>query len=122
MGWRPPVWCSLLSAGGAAGPTRLILAGSATAFALNALTMLLLLLFEQETLGFFAWGNGTLTQTDLAAVTLGPSSADRARDPRVARRLDVLALGDDAAACSACTCAAPGCCASSSRCCSAPPR
>lgn len=89
----------MLSAGGATGPTRLILAGSATALALNAVTMLLLLLFEENTKGLFAWGNGTLVQIGLgttaqmtpvivagivAAILLG-------------HRLDIMALGDDTA-------------------------
>ena len=89
-----------LSAGGAGGPTRMILAGSAAAMALSSLTMLLLLTFEQETLGLFAWGNGSLTQTDLAAVTrLGPViGVTVLAILALARRLDVLALGDDTAA------------------------
>ncbi|HEY9411033.1 MAG TPA: iron chelate uptake ABC transporter family permease subunit, partial [Jiangellaceae bacterium] len=89
----------MLSAGGATGPTRLILAGSATALALNSVTMLLLLLFEESTKGLFAWGNGTLVQIGLgttaqmtpvivagivAAILLG-------------HRLDIMALGDDTA-------------------------
>ena len=87
----------LLGAGG--GPTRLILAGSATALALSAVTMLLLLMFEQETLGLFAWGNGSLTQTDLTAVRqMGPAVALLLLIVlAVARRLDLLALGDDQA-------------------------
>lgn len=89
----------VLSAGGDAGPTRMILAGSATAMALSSVTMLLLLTFEQETLGLFAWGNGSLTQTDLSAVTrLGPVVAVAlVAVLAMARRLDVLALGDDTA-------------------------
>ena len=88
-----------LSAGGDAGPTRLILAGSATAMALSSVTMLLLLMFEQETLGLFAWGNGSLTQADLTAVSqLAPVVAVAlAAVLLMAQRLDVLALGDDAA-------------------------
>ncbi len=63
-----------LSSGGTTGPTRLVLAGSAIAMALDALTMLLLLLYAQETTGLFAWGSGTLVQTDLVAVTqMAPS-------------------------------------------------
>lgn len=58
-----------LSAGGAAGPTRLILAGSATALALHALTTLLLILFQESTVGLFAWGSGSLVQSNLDAVT-----------------------------------------------------
>ena len=89
----------VLSAGGDAGPTRMILAGSAIAMALSSVTMLFLLTFEQETLGLFAWGNGSLTQTDLSAVSqmtpvvglvlLGVLATSR--------RLDILALGDDTA-------------------------
>ncbi|MGH3333781.1 MAG: iron ABC transporter permease [Nocardioidaceae bacterium] len=88
-----------LSAGGDAGPTRMILAGSATAMALGSLTMLLLLMFEQETLGLFAWGNGSLTQTDLDAVSqMAPVVGVALLTAlAMARRLDVLALGDDAA-------------------------
>jgi ferric hydroxamate transport system permease protein len=88
-----------LSAGGGAAPTRMILAGSATAMALSAVTMLLLLMFEQETLGLFAWGNGSLTQTDLTAVTqLAPViGVTLVAMMALARSLDVLALGDDAA-------------------------
>ncbi|GGK00981.1 iron-hydroxamate transporter permease subunit [Pilimelia anulata] len=90
----------LLSAGGAGGPTRLILAGSAVALALGSLTMLLLLLFEQGTVGRFAWGSGTLVQSDLRAVTqLGPIVlAAGLALAALGRRLDLLSLGDDSAA------------------------
>ncbi len=88
-----------LSSAGAAGPARLILAGSAIALALGSLTTLLLLLFQTETVGIFAWGAGTLVQTDLDAVTqmapvvaLGIIAA-----MLLATRLDILALGDDTA-------------------------
>lgn len=89
----------VLSAGRDADPTRMILAGSAIAMALSSLTMLLLLMFEQETLGLFAWGNGSLTQTDLSAVTQMAPVVGFAlvAVQAMARRLDVLALGDDAA-------------------------
>ncbi|MEK8229192.1 iron chelate uptake ABC transporter family permease subunit [Oerskovia sp. M15] len=46
----------VLARGGAAGPTRLILAGSAITLALHSMTTVLLVLFQQETLGLFAWG------------------------------------------------------------------
>lgn len=89
----------LLSAGGASGPTRLILAGSATALALHSLTMLLLLLFEQETRGLYAWGNGSLVQIGLSTssqilpgIVVGVVGL-----MLLARRLDVLTLGDDTA-------------------------
>jgi iron complex transport system permease protein len=88
-----------LSSGASASPTRLVLAGSATALALGSLTTLFLLLFEQETLGLFAWGNGSLTQSDLDAVTqMAPVIvAAVAGSLLLARRLDLLVLGDDAA-------------------------
>lgn len=88
-----------LSAGGVSSPTRLVLAGSATAMALSSLTMLFLLLFEQETLGLFAWGNGSLTQSDLEAVKQMAPLVLLAAVLLVAasRRLDLLALGDDTA-------------------------
>ncbi|HEU5106953.1 MAG TPA: iron ABC transporter permease, partial [Micromonosporaceae bacterium] len=89
----------LLSTGGVSGPARLILAGSATAFALSALTVLLMLLFQRETVGFYAWGNGSLVQGDLRAVTqLAPViAAGIAGCVAIGRRLDILALGDDSA-------------------------
>lgn len=88
-----------LSAGGRSGPTRLILAGSATALALSSLTMLLLLLFEQATIGLFAWGNGSLVQSDLNAVKqMGPVIvAAVVLTVVLGRRLDILAIGDDTA-------------------------
>lgn len=90
----------LLSAGGAAGPTRLVLAGSAVALALGALTTLLLILFQESTVGLFAWGSGSLVQSDLSAVTqMAPVVAVGAAGlVLLARRLDLLSLGDDTAA------------------------
>ncbi|MEV4173204.1 iron ABC transporter permease [Nonomuraea sp. NPDC049709] len=88
-----------LSAGGRTGTTRLILAGSATALALSSLTNLLMILFEQETTGLFAWGSGSLVQSDLDAVTqLGPVIAlALAAAMAAGPRLDILGLGDDTA-------------------------
>jgi iron complex transport system permease protein len=88
-----------LAAGGRSGPTRLILAGSATALALGALTTMLLLLFEQATIGLFAWGSGSLVQSDLhGIVQLAPVVAVAAAGcVLIGHRLDVLALGDDTA-------------------------
>ncbi|MFC8227821.1 iron ABC transporter permease [Streptomyces sp. NPDC057287] len=91
----------LLLAGRAAGTagTRLILAGSATAMALDAATGMLLILFDQKTTGLFAWGSGSLAQLNidaslraipLVAVVLCVALA-------LSRRLDVMNLGDDAA-------------------------
>lgn len=86
--------------GGTAGPARLVLAGSALAMALGSLTGLLLLLFEERTRSLFVWGNGTLVQLSLhtparvgAVVLVVVVLALLA-----SRRLDLVALGDDAAA------------------------
>ncbi|MGW0905112.1 iron ABC transporter permease [Streptomyces sp. NPDC002853] len=91
----------LLLAGRAAGTagTRLILAGSATAMALDAATGMLLILFDQNTTGLFAWGSGSLAQLNIDAsiraipligVMLCVALA-------LSRRLDVMNLGDDTA-------------------------
>ncbi|MFG1908618.1 iron ABC transporter permease [Kribbella sp. NPDC048928] len=88
-----------LSAGGSTGPTRLILAGSAVAMALGGVTTLMLLLFREETVGTFAWGAGTLVQTDLRAVTqMAPVVAVGIVGAMLlASKLDILTLGDDTA-------------------------
>ncbi|NED99884.1 iron ABC transporter permease [Phytoactinopolyspora halotolerans] len=88
-----------LSAGGASGPTRLILAGSATALTLQSMTALLILLFEEETTGLFAWGAGSLVQADLNAVQqMGPVVLVAiAASLAIGHRLDIMALGDDTA-------------------------
>ncbi|WP_344889873.1 iron chelate uptake ABC transporter family permease subunit, partial [Nonomuraea antimicrobica] len=88
-----------LSAGGRSGTTRLILAGSATALALSSLTNLFMILFEQETTGLFAWGSGSLVQSDLDAVArFGPVIALALGAAVLAGpRLDILGLGDDTA-------------------------
>nr|WP_311132468.1 iron ABC transporter permease [Nonomuraea gerenzanensis] len=88
-----------LSAGGRTGTTRLILAGTATSLALSSLTNLVMILFEQETTGLFAWGSGSLVQSDLDAVSqLGPLIAIALAAAVVAGpRLDILGLGDDTA-------------------------
>jgi iron complex transport system permease protein len=88
-----------LSAGGSTGPTRLILAGSAVAMALGGVTTLMLLLFREETVGTFAWGAGTLVQTDLRAVTqMAPVVAVGIVGAMLlASKLDIMTLGDDTA-------------------------
>ncbi|WP_328468382.1 iron ABC transporter permease [Actinoplanes sp. NBC_00393] len=82
------------------GSTRLILAGSAVAMALDAGTAMLLILFKENTTGLYAWGSGSLAQLNLDAATraapvivvvLGAALL-------LSRRLDVLGLGDDTAA------------------------
>jgi iron complex transport system permease protein len=88
-----------LARGGADGPTRLVLAGSAIMLALHALTMVLLVLFEQETTGLFAWGSGSIVQSGTRTVSLAAPVvlAGVAGALLLARRLDLLGLGDDAA-------------------------
>ncbi|RDG39922.1 iron ABC transporter permease [Streptomyces corynorhini] len=91
----------LALAGRAAGTTgtRLILAGSATAMALDAATAMLLILFKQNTTGLFAWGSGSLAQLNidasLRALPLVVTVLCAAL--ALSRRLDVMNLGDDAA-------------------------
>lgn len=89
----------VLLLGGGGSTTRLILAGSALTLALAAATAALLLLFDQETVGLYAWGSGSLTQLDLSAVSrMGPVIAlALAAGLLLARRLDLLTLGDDTA-------------------------
>lgn len=90
----------VLSAGAGSSATRLVLAGSATALALTALTTVLLLLHAEETVGLFAWGSGSLAQIGPGNVTqMAPVvGAGVLGLVLLARRLDILALGDDAAA------------------------
>jgi iron complex transport system permease protein len=89
----------LLSSGGTS-PTRIILAGSAITMALQSLTYLFLLLYEEETHGLFAWGMGSLVQADVTPVAqltpvvllcIGGCML-------LGHRMDILALGDDTAA------------------------
>lgn len=89
----------VLSSGGTTGPTRLVLAGTAIAMALQACTTLLLILFEEGTVGLYAWGSGSLVQSDLDAVSrVAPVVlVAGAGAVLLARRLDLLALGDDTA-------------------------
>ncbi|GAB3947250.1 siderophore ABC transporter permease CdtC [Kribbella albertanoniae] len=89
-----------LSSGGASGPTRLILAGSAVAMALGGITTLLMLLYREETVGIFTWSAGTLVQTDLHAFNqMAPIVAiGIIGSLLLATKLDILALGDDTAA------------------------
>ncbi|MGW0894333.1 iron ABC transporter permease [Saccharopolyspora sp. NPDC002578] len=86
-----------LSGLGGTGIVRLVLAGTATAFAMMSLTRILLLLFDQETRGLFAWGSGSLGQTGLDGVrTLAPViGVAVVALLAIARRLDLVHLGDD---------------------------
>lgn len=88
-----------LSAGGSSGPTRLVLAGSAVGMALFSASTFLLLLDPEGTVGMFAWRAGSIVQTGFSGVAqmtpfvlLGVLGCMLA-----ARRLDLLALGDDTA-------------------------
>lgn len=111
-----PLWASsataalggLLAAGAVLGlagravsteTTRIILAGSAIAMALDAGTGLLLILFKENTVGLYAWGNGSLAQLSIdASLRAAPLIILIVLAALLlSRRLDVLLLGDDAA-------------------------
>lgn len=91
----------LLGSGSDAAPTRLALAGMATTIALGSVTTTLILFHEYTVSGLFFWGAGSLIQRNWDAVAdtwfwvalLGLAAATVQ-----ARGLDVLGLGDDAAA------------------------
>ncbi|WP_067432418.1 iron ABC transporter permease [Nocardioides jensenii] len=89
----------LTLSGGASGPARLVLAGSALALALGSMTGMLLLLFEEQTQSLFAWGNGNLVQISIDAPAQGAVAVTAVVlvAMLLCRRLDLLALGDDAA-------------------------
>ncbi|MFD5118431.1 iron ABC transporter permease [Streptomyces sp. NPDC058385] len=83
-----------------AGPTRLVLAGSALTLGLSGLTQMFLLLRAQQTTGLYAWGNGSLAQIGMQTIDRLAPIALLALAGLVVlgRRLDILALGDDGAA------------------------
>ncbi|WP_328883938.1 iron ABC transporter permease [Streptomyces sp. NBC_00299] len=82
-----------------AGTVRLVLAGSALALGLTAVTEGLLQLFPQETQGLYKWNQGSIAQSGFDGVAqLAPLGvAGLLGLLLVARRIDALALGDDAA-------------------------
>jgi ABC-type Fe3+-siderophore transport system permease subunit len=90
---------ALSAGGGESSTTRLILAGSATAMAGNSLVSLLLILFQEETSGLYAWGSGSLnlagfdTAAQAAPIVLVAVAAAMIAAPK----LDLLRLGDDTA-------------------------
>ncbi|WP_051325424.1 iron ABC transporter permease [Glycomyces tenuis] len=88
-----------MASGGGSATTRLILAGSATAMAANAMVSLLLILFQQETIGLFAWGSGNLTLTGFAPILQTAPLVVLAVGGAVAigAKLDIMRLGDDTA-------------------------
>ncbi|MEU0280657.1 iron ABC transporter permease [Streptomyces sp. NPDC006195] len=82
-----------------AGPTRLVLAGSALTLGLGGLSQMLLLLRAQQTTGLYAWGNGSLAQTGMQTIDrLAPVALVALTGlVMLGRRLDILGLGDDEA-------------------------
>ncbi|MEV8314547.1 iron ABC transporter permease [Streptomyces sp. NPDC059900] len=89
----------LALAGRSAGTVRLVLAGSALALGLNAITDALLLLFPERTEGLYQWGQGSISQNGFDGVSqMAPVIvAALVGLLLIARRIDALALGDDAA-------------------------
>jgi ABC-type Fe3+-siderophore transport system permease subunit len=87
----------VLALSGGTGVVRLVLAGTAIGLAMMSLTHMLLLLFAKETRGLFAWGAGSLGQNGLDGVrTLAPVvGAGVVVLLAMARRLDLVYLGDD---------------------------
>lgn len=82
-----------------AGTVRLVLAGSALTLGLTAVTEGLLLLFPQQTEGLYQWNQGSIAQNGFGGVLqMAPLGiAGLAGLLLIARRVDALALGDDAA-------------------------
>lgn len=82
-----------------AGTVRLVLAGSALTLGLTAVTEGLLLLFPRQTQGLYQWNQGSIAQNGFDGVLqMAPIAlAGLVGLLLVARRVDALALGDDAA-------------------------
>lgn len=82
-----------------AGTVRLVLAGSALTLGLTSLTEGLLLLFPQETNGLYQWSQGSISQNGFdGVVQMTPVAALALLGLLLtARRIDALALGDQAA-------------------------
>ncbi|GGW94948.1 iron-hydroxamate transporter permease subunit [Streptomyces malachitofuscus] len=82
-----------------AGTVRLVLAGTALALGLTAVTEGLLLLFPQETEGLYQWNQGSIGQNGFDGVLqmLPVAVIGLAGLLLIARRVDTLSLGDDAA-------------------------
>ncbi|WP_055627575.1 iron ABC transporter permease [Streptomyces hirsutus] len=81
------------------GTVRLVLAGTALALGLTAVTQGLLLLFPQQTEGLYQWNQGSIAQNGFDGVLqmLPVAVVGLAGLLLVARRVDALALGDDTA-------------------------
>ncbi|SHK20688.1 iron complex transport system permease protein [Pseudonocardia thermophila] len=89
----------VLSSGVGSGPTRLVLAGSAVGLALESVTVALLLLFEEQTVGLYAWGSGTLSQFGMTSMAwMAPVVAVAfLLLLTLSTELDLHGLGDDSA-------------------------
>ncbi|MDQ1040374.1 ABC-type Fe3+-siderophore transport system permease subunit [Streptomyces sp. V3I8] len=81
------------------GTVRLVLAGTALALGLNSATEGLLLLFPEQTEGLYQWNQGSISQNGFDGVLqmLPVAVTGLAGLLLTARRVDALALGDDAA-------------------------
>ncbi|MCZ4122790.1 iron ABC transporter permease [Streptomyces sp. H39-S7] len=81
------------------GTVRLVLAGSALSLGLSSITEALLLLYPERTNGLYQWSQGSISQNGFAGVLqMAPViAAGLAGLLLVARRVDALALGDEAA-------------------------
>ncbi|MFG2543356.1 iron ABC transporter permease [Streptomyces sp. NPDC048594] len=81
------------------GTVRLVLAGTALMLGLHSMTEGLLLLFPEQTEGLYAWNQGSISQNGFAGVLqmLPIALAGLVGLMLTARRVDALALGDDAA-------------------------
>ncbi|GAA5080133.1 iron ABC transporter permease [Streptomyces similanensis] len=82
-----------------AGTVRLVLAGSALTLGLTSVTEGLLLLFPRQTEGLYQWNQGSIAQSGFGGVLqMAPIAlAGLAGLLLAARRVDALALGEDAA-------------------------
>ncbi|GEK80838.1 iron ABC transporter permease [Agrococcus baldri] len=79
--------------------TQMVLVGTALALALQSVTTVTIILAEQETSGLYAWGVGQLSQNGIETVAqlLPVVLIGIAVLLLLARRLDVLSLGEEAA-------------------------
>ncbi|MFF0598133.1 iron ABC transporter permease [Streptomyces antibioticus] len=89
----------LVLSGLGADTVRLVLAGSALTLGLSSVTEGLLLLFPEQTHGLYQWNQGSISQNGFdGIVQMAPVAlAGVAGLLLVARRVDALALGDEAA-------------------------
>ncbi|MET7743505.1 iron ABC transporter permease [Streptomyces sp. NPDC005385] len=85
--------------GPGAGTVRLVLAGSALSLGLSSVTEALLLLYPERTNGLYQWNQGSISQNGFDGVLqMTPVAVvGLAGLLLVARRVDALALGDEAA-------------------------